>query len=89
MCLVLLALLTAASILTYYYIQFGHMVQERLTGQIFQNTSGVYSAPGVLYAGERLSEADLEQYLLDAGYQKGSVPGSPGEVVVAGDSVKI
>ena len=89
MCVVLAALLTGVSVLTYYYIQFGRMVRERLTGQIFQNTSGVYSAPGIIYAGERITEQDLDQYLLDAGYQKSSLPGSPGEVDESGDSLEI
>ena len=47
-------LLGAASVLTYYYIKFGHLINERLTGQIYQNTSRVYSAPGRIYAGESL-----------------------------------
>jgi penicillin-binding protein 1B len=86
---VLVVLLTGASVLTYYYIQFGHLVKERLTGQIFQNTSGVYSAPGRIYEGEKLNEQQLEQYLLDAGYQKEDVSGSPGEVDESGDSLEI
>ena len=81
--------LAGASVLTYYYIQFGHMVKERLTGQIFQNTSSVFSAPGRIYTGEKLGPKDLEQYLLDAGYQTGSVAGSPGEVDVSGNSLDI
>jgi penicillin-binding protein 1B len=82
-------LLSGASVLTYYYIQFGRLVRERLTGQIFQNTSSVYSAPGTISVGEKLSKQDLLQYLLDAGYQKSSLAGSPGEVDVSGDSLDI
>ncbi|HTU36050.1 MAG TPA: PBP1A family penicillin-binding protein [Candidatus Acidoferrum sp.] len=89
MCVALAALLAGASILTYYYIQFGRMVRERLTGQIFQNTSGVYSAPRRIYPGEKMTEQQLGQYLLDAGYQTAAVDGSPGEVDESDDSLVI
>jgi penicillin-binding protein 1B len=89
LCTILAALLAGASVLTYYYIQFGRMVRDRLTGQIFQNTSSVYSEPRRIYAGERMSEQELEQYLLDAGYQTGSADGAPGEVDESADSLVV
>jgi penicillin-binding protein 1B len=89
LCAVLVALLAGASVLTYYYIQFGHLVKERLTGQVFQNTSSVYSAPGRIYTGEKLTQQQLTKYLFDAGYQQSSLPGSPGKIEVSGDSVDI
>jgi penicillin-binding protein 1B len=88
-CVVSAALLAGMSVLTYYYIQFGRMVNERLTGQIFQNTSRVYSAPGRIYSGETLSETELEQYLIHAGYQEGGVPGAPGEYRVSKTAIEI
>ncbi len=63
---------------TYYYVQFGHMITQRLSGQIYQNTSRVYSAPGRIYVGESLRANDLKTYLLRAGYQESSVEGRPG-----------
>jgi penicillin-binding protein 1B len=89
MCVVLCVLIAGASVLTYYYVQFGRMVKEHLTGQIFQNTSRVYSAPQRMYAGEALKESDLEQYLMHAGYQESDVPGSPGQYIVSGTSIDI
>ena len=89
MCLVAAVFVAGASLLTYYYVQFGLMVNERLTGQIFQNTSRVYSAPGRIYSGQTLSAADLEEYLIHAGYQEGGVPGAPGEYRIAKTSVEI
>ncbi len=82
-------LFAGASVLTYYYIQFGRLVKERLTGQVFQNTSSVYSAPGRIYAGEKLTEQQLEKYLFDAGYQKTGLSGSPGEIDVSDNSIDI
>jgi len=81
--------LTATSIFAYYYIQFGHMVDQQLTGQIFQNTSRVYSAPGRIYSGEEMRLSDLTAYLLRAGYQDGEVPGAPGQIHVKGSTVEI
>ena len=81
--------LTATSIFAYYYIQFGHLVDQRLTGQIFQNTSRLYSAPGRIYTGEELKLADLSAYLLRAGYQDGEVPGAPGQIHAKGTTLEI
>ncbi len=81
--------LTAACVFAYYYIQFGHLINERLTGQIFQNTSEVYSAPGHIYTGESMKLGDLSSYLLRAGYQEGPVTGSPGELHVTHNAIEI
>jgi penicillin-binding protein 1B len=85
----LVGLLAVAGALAYYYIQFGRLINQHLTGQIFQNTSRVYSAPGHIYTGESLRPGDLASYLLRAGYQEGKVPGSPGEYRVTGSTVEI
>lgn len=82
-------LLGATSVLTYYYIAFGHLIKERLTGQIYQNTSRVYSAPGRIYAGESLRSSDLATYLLRAGYQESQVEGSPGQFRATSSLVEI
>ena len=81
--------IAATSVFAYYYIQFGHLIDQRLTGQIFQNTSRVYSAPGNIYTGEELRPGDLTEYLLRAGYQDGEVPGAPGQIHVKGNTVDI
>lgn len=82
-------LLAAAGVSAVYYVRFGRMIDQRLTGQIFQNTSRVYSAPGHIYTGESLRPNDLARYLLSAGYQEGPVAGSPGEFRVKGSTVEI
>jgi penicillin-binding protein 1B len=86
---VLAVLVIATSVFAYFYIQFGHLIDQRLTGQVFQNTSRVYSAPGHIYVGETLHAADLAGYLRRAGYQEGPVAGSPGEYRVTGGAVEI
>jgi len=85
----LVALITAASVLTYYYIQFGRMIDQHLTGQVFQNTSRIYSGVGHIFVGEALRPNDLASYLLRAGYQEGAVAGAPGEFRVSSSAVEI
>jgi penicillin-binding protein 1B len=89
LCTALAVLLAGTSVFAYYYIQFSHLINERLTGQIFQNTSRLYGAPGSIYVGESLHPKDLGTYLLRAGYQESEVPGSPGVFKVAGLIVEI
>jgi penicillin-binding protein 1B len=87
--LALACLLAGAGVVTYYYISFGHLIQQRLTGQIFRNTSSVYSAPGHIYVGESLRKNELTNYLLNDGYQEGEASGSPGEVLVRDSTLEI
>lgn len=89
MAFALLAMLTGASFLAYYYVQFGKLIQQRLTGQIFTNTSRVYSAPEHIFVGEKMKPADLVTYLLRAGYQEGPIDGSPGVYRVTNNKVEV
>ena len=85
----LVVLLVATIVFTSYYIQFGHLINQRLTGQIYQNTSSVYSAPGRIFTGESLREDDLASYLRNAGYQEATVAGAPGEFHVTDSTIEI
>ncbi|MGC1581319.1 MAG: transglycosylase domain-containing protein, partial [Candidatus Acidiferrales bacterium] len=77
------------SICTYYFISFGRMIDARLSGQIFQNTSRVYAAPQKIFTGEKMAPGDLEGYLVRAGYTEGEVDGSPGQYHAGKDFVEI
>jgi penicillin-binding protein 1B len=85
----LVLFIVATGVFAYYYIQFGRLINQHLTGQIFQNTSRVYTAPGHIYVGESLRPNDLAGYLLRAGYQEGPIPGAPGQYRVTGSTVEI
>ncbi len=86
---VLFVFVVGASFFAYYYIQFGKLINQRLTGQIYQNTSRVFSSPGHLFTGESLKPGELASYLLNAGYQEGPVDGAPGEIKVTSSNVEI
>jgi hypothetical protein len=86
---VLFVFLAATSVFAYYYVQFGKLIDQRLTGQVFQNTSRVFSAPGHIFVGEAMHASDLATYLLRAGYQEGEAEGALGWFKVKGPSVEI
>jgi len=86
---VLAVLLAGAGFVGYYYVSFGHLIDQRLTGHIYHNTSQLYSAPGHIYVGESLPENELTNYLLNDGYQEGPAKGAPGEVLVKNSAVQI
>jgi penicillin-binding protein 1B len=86
---VLLLFIVCTSVFAYYYVKFGKLIDERLTGQIYQNTSRVFSAPSHIYTGEKLTAADLVIYLRHAGYQDAEVEGAPGIVTAKGSTVEI
>ena len=86
---VLFVFLAATSVFAYYYVQFGKLIDQRLTGQVFQNTSRVFSAPGHIFKGETMHASDLATYLLRAGYQEGEAEGALGWFKLKGSSVEV
>ena len=86
---VLLLFIVGTSVFAYYYVKFGKLIDERLTGQIYQNTSRVFSAPGHIFTGEVLHPSDLVTYLLHAGYQEGEAVGALGWFKVKGSTVEV
>jgi penicillin-binding protein 1B len=87
--LLLLILVAATSVFAFYYIQFGKLIDQRLTGQVFQNSSRIFAAPGHIFVGETLRPNDLAAYLLRAGYLESNVSGAPGVFEVSGSTVQI
>lgn len=82
-------LLIAGGILAYYYIHFGHLIDQRLTGQVFQNASRVYAAPERVFVGQVLRPGDLTAQLVRAGYTDRDIQGAPGWFRVSGSKVEI
>ena len=80
---------TGVGIFAYYYISFGRMIDARLSGQIFQNTSRVYAAPEKIFTGESLKQGDVESYLLRAGYSESAIEGAPGQFHSSKKSIEV
>src|ERR1700722_11375112 len=78
-----------ASTGVYYYVSFGRMISARLSGQIFQNTSRVYSAPQRIFPGEAMKIGELESYLVRAGYAENGSEDAIGEFTLAGHAIEI
>ena len=88
LCCGLLLVLGGACVFAYYYVTYSRMIDARLSGQVFGNTSQVYSAPRQIYAGEAMRESEVAAYLAEAGYTEGR-EGARGEYTVAGANLSI
>ncbi|HWP84919.1 MAG TPA: transglycosylase domain-containing protein, partial [Terriglobia bacterium] len=64
----LLCSLLAASVLTYYYVGYSRLIDERLQGPVFPNVSQVYAAPEKLRLGDPASAAGVVAHLRRAGF---------------------
>ena len=56
-----------ASVLTFYYVRFSRVIDERLQGSVFPNVSQIYAAPEKLRVGEKASLPRVISYLRSAG----------------------
>jgi len=81
--------LTAGGIFTYYYIKFSRMIDARLSGKIFQNTTQIFSAPEYISIGQAWGPQDLAAYLTRVGYRPEMDENALGEYTVQGDTVDI
>jgi penicillin-binding protein 1B len=86
---VLLLLLTATGVATYYWIAYGRMIDLRLSGHIQQTTARIYSDPMRISAGQPLTVAELANHLERAGYSQLDVHGTPGRYVLHGSEIEI
>jgi len=82
-------LLGGAAVFAYYYVSYSRMIDARLSGEIFGNTSQVYSAPRRIYVGETLGESDLVAALGRGGYFDRPQEGARGQFHVSGGRVSI
>jgi len=80
---------TGVGIFSYYYITFGRMIDARLSGQIFQNTSRVYAAPEKIFTGESMKQEEVQSYLQRAGYSESEIEGSPGQFHASKKSIEV
>ena len=63
-------LLITAGVLgfTYFYVQYSHLIDEKLHAGPFPNTSKIYAAPKVIGVGDAISSDELVLELRRAGY---------------------
>ena len=82
-------ILIAASIFGYYYVKYGHMIDARLSGNVLQNTTQIFSAPVEISPGEVFTANELSTYLQRVGYRPEADDGSLGQYTANGNVVDI
>ncbi len=81
--------LLVAGIATYYWISFGRMIDQRLSGHIQQTTARIYAAPMHISTGEAMTVEDMANHLQRAGYSELDINGTPGRYVLHGNEIEI
>jgi penicillin-binding protein 1B len=79
----------AGGIFTYYYIKYSRMIDARLSGNFFQNTTQIFSAPGHISTAQAWGAEDLTDYLTRVGYRPQADPNALGQYTVQGNTVDI
>lgn len=87
--ILLLCFLTAAGFFTYYYFRFSKLIDARLSGQILQNTTQIFSAPERISDGQAWGPDDLATYLQRVGYRPEQDGQSLGQYTVRGNTVDV
>ena len=82
-------LLVGAGVFTYTYVHFARIIDERLSGQVFQNTSRVFAAPRRIAVGQEWTSTELAAYLQRAGYTESEVAGALGQFRKTGRAVEV
>ena len=81
--------LIAGGIFTYYYMKYSRMIDARLSGNILQNTTQIFSAPEHISVDQAWGPDDLAGYLTRVGYRQEPDPNALGQFTVQGNSVDI
>ncbi len=82
-------LLTFIGVFTYYYVVYARMIDERLSGNVFQHTTGIYTQPGRIFNGQAINAANLEEYLGHSGYSAKKEADGAGYFVPRGNTLEI
>ncbi|MGC2621277.1 MAG: transglycosylase domain-containing protein, partial [Acidobacteriaceae bacterium] len=66
--LVTVSLLLGFLVVSYYWVQYGHVVDDRLSHPLFTQTAKVYAAPHEVRPGQKLTPREVVAELQQAGY---------------------
>jgi penicillin-binding protein 1B len=75
--------------LTYYYIQFSHIIEARLHGERDRVIPRVFARPLTLHTGQGMNAAELIARLNDIGYTERSRVDRPGEFSVESSVISV
>ena len=85
----LLMVLGIAGISIYYYVRFSRLIDARLSGDIFNNSSLVFAAPIPVHVGQALTADEVAIRLRRAFYAEGAGASSVGSYKLAKDQIEI
>jgi len=80
---------TAGGIFTYYYMKYSRMIDARLSGNILQNTTQIFSAPEHISVDQAWGPEELTGYLTRVGYRPETDENALGQFTVQGSAVDI
>ncbi len=66
---IFVSFLAAGGVFIYYYVRYSRMIDARLSGNVLQNTTQIFSAPEHISAGQAWGPEDLTAYLTRVGYR--------------------
>jgi penicillin-binding protein 1B len=81
--------LISGGIFTYYYAKYSHIIDARLSGNVLQNTTQIFSAPEHISAGQAWGPDDLTDYLTRVGYRPVQDASALGQFTVQNNTVDI
>jgi len=84
-----LVLICFTGLFLYYYVRFARLIDARLSGEIFNNASLVFSAPTPISVGEAGTPEQVAQHLRRGLYAEGSGGSDVGTYTLAEDSIEI
>ncbi|MGB6429621.1 MAG: transglycosylase domain-containing protein, partial [Candidatus Acidiferrales bacterium] len=87
--LVTAVFLTGLGVFTYYWVHFGHMIDARLSGQVYQSSARIYAAPEPIAEGEAMTESEMIARLERSGYTHLDSEGAPGWYAIEGEVLEI
>ena len=82
-------MLIGVGVFTYYYVVYARMIDERLSGNFFQHTTGLFTQPGRIFTGESVTAANLADYLQHSGYTENTDTSGAGHFAMRGNSLEI
>jgi penicillin-binding protein 1B len=81
--------LTFGGIFTYYYVKYSRLIDARLSGNILQNTTQIFSAPEHISTGQAWGPEDLTEYLTRVGYREQQDSNTLGQFTIQNGTVDI
>ncbi len=81
--------LAVGGVFTYYYVKYSRMIDARLSGNVLQNTTQIFSAPEHISAGQAWGPEDLTAYLTRVGYRPLQDENAIGQFTVQANTVDI